>query len=1404
MPTIPDVTGHGGDFLETDGTITQWEPVSGSALPDQTGHAGEFLTTNGTVASWAPANTLINVFDIRLYGALSVTDPADRTLALHDNIDAIEAAIAAWTQQNTGFFFGTDGPVGGVYVPAGNWYVSRPIMLPAGCLFYGDGEELSTILSGVANSSEPTLVAAFGGPLMYLSGKTTNSAFYPAYGAPLVGVTGQSMTLKTKNDSTLTFAPMVLLDDCYPWGSFLYRYASELCLRCWVQVTDQGGSATSWLIGTRDIRTGLAGAVALEVVQDGGNIQYRATLTTAVTGQQQILSSPVALGSTAHNLEIDYNGFFFDFYVDGVNQGHLSASGKVYRTGFEQASLGDNFAVFGAFEFQPNGAIDSIELADTARHTGTGSFTPPTSKYAADSHTLWLCNFDQPSAPTGQPFFVAESAFLTIGPISETFAAPPSPVTDALPQPSHQFPCPHYARISGYVQSYVPNVGGIRVQGIQLVPRFNNSGIVLEGASRAWLRNVSVYGASGYGVYVTSNNSFYGRASTINSLTHGVGMVWLGVACEHVETEGCNVGFWGVFGGFEDVQDQPSWDNVCSFVWGPRADAFSSIHVSDSGNDAEAFTFSYQICASYLLSAERGVFQNNVWDTSSALAGTPAFLCRTGEGGHKHIGDGFIARRDSPGISTVGKAPAIGAVDCDECDFPNGFVTDIDGFLSLKDAQRMSNQLSIGTNDVPGNNLAGFFTIMAGYTSGGATFLIPEPDANYIVSMQYVGYEGSAPAAGSTEIAGYTTTPTAFVATIPVDPGGTCLLRFSWLLVRVPSPVLYRDYLPTVPSSVANALVAATPTGDFAVAATLVPAAGHMLLADYTKTAEIVATAGSSTNQWALKLTAGCVPSYTAMGLAADAPIGHDFVSYGPYQTRGSFVTDGHLYGLANPGTHNVCIAITSRIDGLGGLYAYVAYVDGGYALPTQFVPGVPQPSHGTQQTPIYIGQNSGGTELLTSATLRSFQLDENPAKAITIEQDAGPQAGQDESAFFGEDLILGSRAGAAGLGGWAQQIAEAKYTGGPTYYWFAARSGLRTATLLSEFWVDWGQFQDFSAIVIQCGYWDLLLDSATGAATWAPLLSMLEGVEASIAFIPPTKNTNAWAEFVPPTAATSTCIINGVTVVSTFNTSAQQTAIDTAALINANGSLNTLVTATGQQEVHGNWIVFVEAKTPGFAGNGLSTATNGANGSFWFPGTSLLSGANAQLVITPSGGSAQTFDVVFDTDADTTVNNLIADIAANPTTNAIVTGTLASHQCVITANAVGLAGNDIGMESKYGAQFNNSFANDLPPVTTLQGGADGARGKVPSIILSNCIPFGDAPGYSAGKNTQRGNFNTLVSAYAGAHGGDGVALADCESTVWDAGDHTKVDPTMLAADNETLNDTGHAALEALIGPMLP
>ena len=48
---IPDQTGHGGQFLGTDGTTADWQPIP-EGLPPQAGNDGKFLQTDGTDASW--------------------------------------------------------------------------------------------------------------------------------------------------------------------------------------------------------------------------------------------------------------------------------------------------------------------------------------------------------------------------------------------------------------------------------------------------------------------------------------------------------------------------------------------------------------------------------------------------------------------------------------------------------------------------------------------------------------------------------------------------------------------------------------------------------------------------------------------------------------------------------------------------------------------------------------------------------------------------------------------------------------------------------------------------------------------------------------------------------------------------------------------------------------------------------------------------------------------------------------------------------------------------------------------------------------------------------------------------------------------------------------------------------
>ena len=281
------------------------------------------------------------------------------------------------------------------------------------------------------------------------------------------------------------------------------------------------------------------------------------------------------------------------------------------------------------------------------------------------------------------------------------------------------------------------------------------------------------------------------------------------------------------------------------------------------------------------------------------------------------------------------------------------------------------------------NNFVGTFSILHGYTSGGPSFLTPEPDGDYLVQIQYMGYVGSAPAAGSTVVGPYTTGPGGFVMTQGTDPAGTCQLNWSYTIIRIPPEALYYSYLPTIPSTVTNPL---TGTENFSVGVTLVPVGTNCLPVAIDIPAQTVIEAGAPyTNWWSIVLQNGG---------AFQSQLGNLVLSWDTFVStplNDPFGSTGELCGLLNPGTHNVVI---SHIAGQGNIV-----VDGGIRAYGPDSPSYPGP--GTQQTPIYIGEHSDTTLPLTTATLRNLKIGNTLKQAVTIEQDAGPQAGNTELPFL-------------------------------------------------------------------------------------------------------------------------------------------------------------------------------------------------------------------------------------------------------------------------------------------------------------------------------------------------------------------------------------------------------------------
>ena len=163
------------------------------------------------------------------------------------------------------------------------------------------------------------------------------------------------------------------------------------------------------------------------------------------------------------------------------------------------------------------------------------------------------------------------------------------------------------------------------------------------------------------------------------------------------------------------------------------------------------------------------------------------------------------------------------------------------------------------------------------------------------------------------------------------------------------------------------------------------------------------------------------------------------------------------------------------------------------------------------------------------------------------------------------------------------------------------------------------------------------------------------------------THSPTPWASrsSVPPASGTATCVIGGHSVNAVFSVDAHTTVTNLVATLNGTPAIAALVTAyayNGPQSSF-TWIVQIFAVAQGTSGNGITVATNGVGGASWytgFPATGTTFGGQ-DVTLTISGVQ---FIANWDTDADTTVNNLITLITADAPTLALVTPTLVIHHC--------------------------------------------------------------------------------------------------------------------------------------------
>lgn len=1344
------------------------ETTQGQVSTTQQTFGGEKLFPDGSASLF---------FDIRNYGAVSAGNNYDPTQGLVDCWPAFQAAIEAFTQYN--LLYAVVSPacfVGAIYIPTGSWYVSRPIVFPSGCRVIGDGPLNSVVVVGGGDSAHPSLVRGFSGPMMLVTGPAPTDGSipyqYPTYTAPLYGATGHSMVLAGRDPSTGDASPTLCLNNCFGMTMAPNYILQSCCLRYTVDLVSLAAS-----VGQSYPRNyGMAGSRGpdcfyFQLPQDsfvniycqdtGSGVVFIANLTTRNQGLITLTSSTVTTGAI-YNLELNYDGAHVWFYVNGVYQASAVATGVMRKVAWEQFNIGQ----MGCQEVSQfpsiTGSIFSLEFASVARHTGAGGFSIPTGEYTGDSNTLVLVNFDPANnGPNDEPFVVGQAA--TVIADFATFN-----IGSGLPPLSGLNP--FYMNFTMDQWHGPQGAYGCEFHDFQLACNANCAGLVGFGGSRTLVENIAISIPVSWGIKQTDPASFYWWLNNVSvSQAAGIG-IGTQAATKNCSTTGCEIGGLLILGDHRQWDESAASNSTYSFVIGLGGSEFTAVLCEVISNDAEAGYYpDYRTACLVLpqtypaIKLSNCTFDGSVPDVppmtvsgfySGPIGNMELDHCSLVQNQTKpteaiHYDgslSGWLTVRDSARPFNVYNQP---------WSYTSGWIVE-------ETATQKNNQQGLSTTDVQANNISGTFTVLHGYTTGGPIFVNPEPDSNYQVIITPIGYSGSTPASGSTNVIGYTTSTGGFVATLAADPGGTCQIEFGYFLVRTSGAPPLFEYLPTVPSSVTNTL----PTGNFAVGVTLLPVAGNVLPfygGSPTFSETVVATGTTpdvlNSNGWEIFLY-----GQNSVGLL--------FSNAASYLD--AFVANGQIYSTFSPGTHNVAFGWFNQV--------FTLYVDGG-----PFLVGGGNP--GAQQTPIYIGQRYDASQPLTNATLRNLRGATLASQVITREPDSGPQAGNSVSAFFGDQMTVGYTCVTTTLGGFATQIASASY--GSTFYHLACGHSSQTPALLG-YWAEWGGLLNptFSTITVMGGFNDLLAGQ-TSAQIMANLSQIFLGTEASATFTPPTAQVNAWVVYACPTSSSDVITINGTPITVTWQGSLSATSTFAINAINASGPLSGIVTAGSFFGEPG--IVQVNAVAVGAAGNGIPVLSTNANGAYIWPQNYTFNGADTICVI-----NGTTFIANFDTDATTTVNNLVALINGSALA-ALVTASNVSSQCFVQANSAGYAGNAITISGNAiagGHWLIQGYSG------TFSGGVLGAIGAgVPTMLFANIPPMGAATGYSAGVEVQRGLLNTAISTFCSANS---LTLLDVATLLQKTGSPHLMNPIFLSADNTNPNDVGHTALFVYVAPQLP
>jgi Concanavalin A-like lectin/glucanases superfamily/Pectate lyase superfamily protein len=491
---------------------------------------------------------VLNAYD---FGARPGSSDTDQTGAT-DIGAAIQAAIDSLPISP----INSNNP-GTVYVPPGSWVQSTPVLVSSGQNILGAGPLVSRITVGLGNNSSP-IPTCFSGPLFVVAPR---GHFSSAYGAALIG-SGRSLTVDA---STL-----VLLHDAKVWRTLNGR--SALSVQLWIKPTSAGVpgviiSSTGAPDG--NLSSGLQHSVIQIATQDagGGTCALYWSLTTTsgtVTGHS---ATNMAYGTT-HNIEFNYDGTHIDVFQDGVSVAHSPQIGTLVQKPWEGVTIGLG-CITGPesdFELQTSPCqLDSIRLSSVARHTGTGSFTPPVDRYTWDASSLALYNWDQ-GDPSEKPWIIGQVQ--NNGGGSEPML--------------HYMRCYPITFVGGIIQT------SARIQNLELNGNDHIvSGVINYNLSQCTFSDLYIKDMGKWGLAQLNGGCFFGKANNIVVGAEDVATWLQGGAYDNIQAGG-QIGYLLGTGTYTacTTLDVPSV--VAPYIVNSNGDIFGSVIMTSCGNDNES------------------------------------------------------------------------------------------------------------------------------------------------------------------------------------------------------------------------------------------------------------------------------------------------------------------------------------------------------------------------------------------------------------------------------------------------------------------------------------------------------------------------------------------------------------------------------------------------------------------------------------------------------------------------------------------------------------------------------------------------------------------------------------------------------------------------------------------------